>query len=78
MAAVGLVCGIGGVVAGGYMGDALTRAAPRRPRPRDRPVVAGGRTVRRRSLLVTHQATFMVLTAVGVFLLSVYNGPRPP
>ena len=27
------------------------------------------------SLLITHQATFMALTAITVFLLSVYNGP---
>ena len=27
------------------------------------------------SLLITQQATFMVLTAITVFLLSVYNGP---
>ena len=27
------------------------------------------------SLLITHQVTFMALTAITVFLLSVYNGP---
>ena len=48
MAAVGIVCGVGGVVAGGYLGDALNRRAPRRPRARHRPFAAGGGAVRRR------------------------------
>ena len=75
MAAVGIVCGVGGVVAGGYLGDALTRRAP------------GGHAraiglslliaipVGVATLLVTNKPAFMVLTAITVFLLSVYNGP---
>jgi MFS family permease len=76
MGFVGLACGIGGVVAGGYFGDYLTRR--------------GGRGGHARAiglslllaipfgvpcLLVTNVPTFMVLTAITVFLLSVYNGP---
>ena len=76
MGGVGLVCGIGGVVAGGYLGDALTRRIGR-----------GGHALAIglsllvavpfgvASLLITNKPTFMVLTAVTVFLLSVYNGP---
>jgi MFS transporter, Spinster family, sphingosine-1-phosphate transporter len=75
MGAVGLGCGIGGVVAGGYFGDALSRRGP------------GGHSMAIglsllaavpfgvASLLITNHPTFMVLTAITVFLLSVYNGP---
>jgi MFS family permease len=75
MAAVGIVCGVGGVVAGGYLGDALNRRAP------------GGHAraiglslllaipMGVATLLVTNKPAFMVLTAMTVFLLSVYNGP---
>jgi MFS transporter, Spinster family, sphingosine-1-phosphate transporter len=75
MVGVGLVCGIGGVVAGGYLGDALTRRA------RGGHARAIGLSFLVAvpfgvpALLVTHQLTFMVLTAVSVFLFSVYNGP---
>jgi MFS family permease len=75
MAGVGVVCGIGGVVAGGYMGDALSR----RGRGGHALAIGGSLLVALPfgvvSLLITHQATFMVLTAITVFLLSVYNGP---
>jgi len=76
MATVGVVCGIGGVVAGGYLGDALTRRTGR-----------GGHALAIgvslllavpfgvASLLITDHPAFMVLTAISVFLLSVYNGP---
>ncbi|HEY7370798.1 MAG TPA: MFS transporter [Polyangia bacterium] len=76
MAGVGLICGIGGVVAGGYLGDALTRRYGR-----------GGHALAIgvslllavpfgvASLLVTNHLGFMVLTTITVFLLSVYNGP---
>jgi sugar phosphate permease len=76
MGCVGLVCGIGGVVAGGYLGDALTRRIGR-----------GGHAMAIgvsllvavpfgvASLLITNKPAFMVLTAMSVFLLSVYNGP---
>jgi predicted MFS family arabinose efflux permease len=76
MAGVGLVCGIGGVVAGGYLGDALTRRGGRGGHAR-----AIGLSLMAAvpfgvaSLLISQQATFMVLTAISVFLLSVYNGP---
>jgi MFS family permease len=76
MAGVGVVCAMGGVVAGGYLGDALTRRIGR-----------GGHALAIgvsllvavpfgvASLLMTNKPGFMVLTAVSVFLLSVYNGP---
>jgi MFS family permease len=72
---VGLVCGVGGVVVGGYAGDRLTRRA------------AGGHAlaigvsmllavpVGIAALLTTPQIPFMFLTAIAAFLLSVYNGP---
>ena len=75
MAGVGLVCGIGGVIAGGYLGDALTRRARGGHARAIGLSFLVGVPVGVVSLLVTHQPTFMVLTAVAVFLLSVYNGP---
>ena len=66
----------GGVVAGGYCGR---RAQP--PRGAAATRCAIGLSADRAvpfgvaSLLVTHKPTFMVLTAITVFLLSVYNGP---
>ncbi len=75
MAFVGLGCGVGGVIFGGYWGDKLNRRA-------------GGGHARAiglaaliqipfgvGSLLVTNHVAFMVLTAFAVFFLSVYNGP---
>jgi MFS family permease len=76
MAGVGVVCGIGGVVAGGYLGDALTRRIGRGGH-----AMAIGISLLMAvpfgvaSLLITNKPAFMVLTAVSVFLLSVYNGP---
>ena len=76
MAGVGLVPGIGGVVVGGYLGDWFTRR-----RGRGGHAQAIGLSLIAAvpfgvaSLLITHQVTFMVLTAITVFLLSVYNGP---
>jgi MFS family permease len=76
MALVGLACGAGGVIAGGYAGDTLTRRGG-----------TGGHAMAvglsmllavpagAVALLVTWKPLFMVLTAVTVFLLSVYNGP---
>jgi MFS transporter, Spinster family, sphingosine-1-phosphate transporter len=75
MAAVGLVCGIGGVIAGGYMGDAFTRRARGGHARAIGLSFLVGVPVGVVSLLVTNQPTFMALTAVAVFLLSVYNGP---
>jgi len=75
MAFVGLFCGAGGVIAGGYMGDALNRRA------------RGGHAltigismlvavpVGTAALLVGWIPGFLVLTAAASFLLSVYNGP---
>jgi MFS transporter, Spinster family, sphingosine-1-phosphate transporter len=72
---VGLFCGVGGVIVGGYAGDRLTRRAP------------GGHAlaigvsmllavpVGVAALFVTPKVPFMILTAVAAFLLSVYNGP---
>jgi MFS family permease len=76
MGAVGLVCGIGGVVAGGYLGDALTRRGGRGGHAK-----AIGLSLLAAvpfgvaALLITQEAAFMALTAITVFLLSVYNGP---
>jgi MFS family permease len=75
MLLVGLVCGVGGVIAGGYAGDRLSRRA------------VGGHAlaigismllavpIGTLALLMTPKVPFMVLTATTVFLLSVYNGP---
>jgi MFS family permease len=75
MLAVGLVCGVGGVVAGGYAGDRLTRRAP------------GGHAlaigvsmllavpVGVAALFTMPKVPFMLFTALAAFLLSVYNGP---
>jgi len=76
MGAVGVICGIGGVVAGGYLGDALTRRGGRGGHAR-----AIGLSLLAAvpfgvaALLITNQPAFMALTAVTVLLLSVYNGP---
>ena len=75
MLVVGLVCGVGGVVVGGYAGDKLTRRAP------------GGHAlaigvsmllavpVGIAALFTTAKIPFMLLTALAAFFLSVYNGP---
>jgi MFS transporter, Spinster family, sphingosine-1-phosphate transporter len=75
MAFVGLVCGAGGVIVGGYMGDALNRRG------------RGGHalTIGISMLLATPMGilaltssnipVFLAFTAVASFLLSVYNGP---
>jgi len=76
MGFVGLACGIGGVVAGGYFGDYLTRRGGRGGHARAiglSLLVAFPFGVA--ALLITQHAAFMVLTAITVFLLSVYNGP---
>jgi MFS transporter, Spinster family, sphingosine-1-phosphate transporter len=75
MAFVGVFCGAGGVIVGGYMGDALNRRA------------RGGHAltigismliavpVGTAALLVSWKPGFLILTAAASFLLSVYNGP---
>jgi predicted MFS family arabinose efflux permease len=72
---VGLVCGVGGVLVGGYAGDRLSRRA------------TGGHAlaigismllavpVGTAALFMEPKVPFMLLTAVAAFLLSVYNGP---
>jgi predicted MFS family arabinose efflux permease len=72
---VGLVCGVGGVVVGGYAGDKLTRRA------RGGHALAIGVSmllavpVGLAALFTPSKIPFMIFTAVAAFLLSVYNGP---
>ena len=75
MAAVGIVCGVGGVVAGGYLGDALNRRAPGGHARAIGLSLLVAIPIGVATLLITHKPAFMVLTALTVFLLSVYNGP---
>ena len=75
MAAVGIVCGVGGVVAGGYLGDALNRRAPGGHARAIGLSLLVAIPIGVATLLITHKPAFMVLTAITVFLLSVYNGP---
>jgi predicted MFS family arabinose efflux permease len=72
---VGLVCGVGGVIVGGVVGDKLTKRA------------SGGHAlaigvsmllavpIGTAALFTTPKIPFMILTAFAAFLLSVYNGP---
>jgi len=75
MVIVGLVCGAGGVVAGGYAGDAFNR------RRRGGHALSIGLSMALAfpfgvaALLITGKVVFMALIAVTTFLLSVYNGP---
>jgi predicted MFS family arabinose efflux permease len=75
MAFVGLGAGAGGVIAGGLAGDALNRRA------RGGHALAIGLSmllavpIGAAALIVEWKPLFMVLTALTVFLLSVYNGP---
>jgi predicted MFS family arabinose efflux permease len=75
MAGVGLFAGAGGVYAGGFAGDAFSRRA------RGGHALAIGLSLLAAipfgvlTLHVTWRPAFMALTAVTVFLLSVYNGP---
>jgi len=72
---VGLGCGAGGVIVGGYMGDAFNRRA------RGGHAKAIGLSMLLATpfgvaaLLAHGQIPFMILTAIAAFLLSVYNGP---
>jgi MFS family permease len=75
MVAVGLVCGAGGVVAGGYAGDRLNRRAPGGHAKTIGLSMLLAVPAGVACLLVTNHPAFMVLTALTVFLLSVYNGP---
>jgi predicted MFS family arabinose efflux permease len=72
---VGLVCGVGGVIAGGYAGDRLTRR-----RPGGHALAIGvsmllAVPVGTAALFMEPKIPFMLLTALAAFLLSVYNGP---
>jgi MFS family permease len=75
MGLVGLACGVGGVVFGGYLGDKLTH------RWRGGHAMAIGLSMLIAvpfgigCLTVSYKPAFMVLTALSVFWLSVYNGP---
>lgn len=75
MAFVGLFCGAGGVIVGGYMGDSLNR------RTRGGHSLTIGISmllaapVGAIALTITGIPLFLTLTAVSAFLLSVYNGP---
>jgi predicted MFS family arabinose efflux permease len=72
---VGLVCGVGGVIVGGHMGDNFSRRA------RGGHALAIGISmllavpVGTAALFTTPKIPFMILTALAAFLLSVYNGP---
>jgi MFS family permease len=72
---VAIVCGAGGVLVGGYAGDALSR----RVRAGHALVVGvsfvASVPVGLLALFVPSQGAFLTLTAVAAFLFSVYNGP---
>jgi MFS family permease len=75
MAFVGLACGAGGVIVGGYLGDALNR------RMRGGHALTIGLSMLAAvpvgaAALTTHWIPlFLFLTAASTFLLSIYNGP---
>ena len=75
MAVVGLICGVGGVLAGGHWGDQLNR------KRRGGHALAIGASMLIAvpfgvgCLTVSYKPAFMVLTTLAVFWLSVYNGP---
>jgi len=72
---VGIGCGAGGVIVGGYVGDALSR------RRRGGHALTIGVSMLiavpfgASALLVTWQPLFLALVAISAFFLSVYNGP---
>jgi MFS family permease len=72
---VAIVCGAGGVLAGGYAGDALSR----RVRAGHALVVGlsfiASVPLGIAALFIPSQFMFLLLTAVAAFLFSVYNGP---
>ncbi|HVZ73905.1 MAG TPA: MFS transporter [Polyangia bacterium] len=72
---VAIVCGAGGVLAGGYAGDALARR-----RKGGHALVVGWSflasvPVGLVALFIGSTPAFLALTAVAAFLFSVYNGP---
>lgn len=72
---VGIVCGGGAVILGGYMGDALTRRARGGHALTIGVSMLAAAPVGAVALLVTGKAAFLGMTAAASFLLSVYNGP---
>ena len=75
MAVVGLIAGVGGVIVGGYAGDAFNRR-----RNGGHALTIGlsmliGAPVGALALMVSGHAAFMVMTFSAAFLFSVYNGP---
>jgi MFS family permease len=75
LGAIALVCGAGGVLTGGHLGDALTR----RMRGGHSLVVGisflAGVPAGLLALFHPTLAVFLALTAVAAFLFSIYNGP---
>ena len=75
MLVIGLGCGIGGVLAGGYVGDKVGRH-----RKGGHSLVVGislliAVPLAAGCLLVLNKPSFALLTIGAVFMLSVYNGP---
>ncbi|MBC8131576.1 MAG: MFS transporter [Deltaproteobacteria bacterium] len=75
MLAIGVFCGIGGVVTGGIIGDRIGRT-----RPGGHALVCGVSLLTAvplglGCLLITNKPTFALLTALTVLCLSMYNGP---
>lgn len=75
MLAIGLGCGIGGVVTGGFIGDRIGRR-----RKGGHALVVGVSLLLAvpmglGCLLVSNKPSFAILTMAAVFLLSMYNGP---
>jgi hypothetical protein len=75
MVIIGILCGAGGVIAGGYAGDALSRRAHGGHALAIGLSMLAALPVGVASLLITNKPAFMVLTTLSVFFLSVYNGP---
>jgi MFS family permease len=75
MAFVGVVCGGGAVILGGYAGDALNRRARGGHALTIGVSMLAAAPVGAVALLVTGKASFLAWTAAASFLLSVYNGP---
>jgi MFS family permease len=72
---IGLVCGIGGVILGGFLGDRVGHR-----RKGGHALVVGvslllAAPLGLGCLLISHKPVFAVLTAASVFMLSIYNGP---
>ncbi len=75
MAFVGLFCGAGGVIVGGYMGDALNRRRRGGHAMTIGVSMLAAVPVGALALTLPWQPAFLILTAGAAFLLSVYNGP---